>query len=214
MKILFMYGLLLGCLATPTTILGQKMVTVKGKIIDRETGKPPYTMISIIEKGNLLSDGLNNHTIMERDGSYKLEVKKGSTVLFKPILTYKNFEINNVTKNSKYNFTIDKNKDDVIFKNPKLANISSKQFIVSGVVVDSKTKKPLKNVTVAERWILNEKGNLSYTLTDSIGRFSFPIHKGNSINFYGFDYETQEFDNINSHRMINVSFRKEQEEID
>lgn len=219
MKKLFMYGLLIGCLATPITILGQEMVTVKGRIVDRETGKPPYVLVAVNEKGvgdyYVLGDriGSNHHVLMNRDGKFKIKIKEGGSLIVNSEYPYKNFEVKNIVKSTHLKIELDTYPDTAkpTSLSAEVAKVGTRKYTVKGKITNSITGKPLKYVTVSERWVYNENGNNRYVFSDKEGNYSFTIHEGNSINFDGMGYETQVFDNIDSNRTINISFRKKQE---
>lgn len=214
MKKLFMYGLLLGCLATPITILGQEKITITGKLIDAVTGKKPVAVVTINEKGvgeYFVFDEItsNHHTIMDEKGNFSIEIEKGGSLVLNSTGYFKRVELKNLTKSQHVDVKMhyfQKPKTNLNF-NPIVFNIGVKTYTVKGKVTNADTGKPLKMVSVTEPLLYNERGTTRHTVTDENGNYSITIHERNSVDFDGMGAEKQEFKNITSDRTINVALK-------
>ncbi|WP_163516796.1 carboxypeptidase-like regulatory domain-containing protein [Gelidibacter japonicus] len=71
--------------------------TIKGKITDGQTGKP-LQMVTVSERWVYNEEGLNRHTVTDKDGNYTFTIHKGNTINFDG-LGYQSQSVNNITSN-------------------------------------------------------------------------------------------------------------------
>ncbi|MDR0229859.1 MAG: hypothetical protein LBI72_12475 [Flavobacteriaceae bacterium] len=186
----------------------QEYVTLKGKITDATGKQVPQTIVSILEKGNWETTGSNNHTIMDRNGKFKIKVKKGSTVLFYPGSAYLSLKKSNITKNTKINVILQQRDSKQLNPNPEIFNITPKKYTITGIVCDADTKKPIEMVTISERWIYNEEYASRHTVTDKEGKFVFTVHQGNQLNIEGYYHQNYDLKNIKGNTNVLIELKR------
>lgn len=192
----------------PLQIKAQEYVTLKGKITDVTGKHTPETIVSILEKGIWETTGSNNHTIMDRNGKFKIKVKKGSTVLFYPGSAYLSLKKSNITKNTKINVALQQRDSKQLNPNPEIYKITPKKYIITGIVRDVDTKKPLEMVTISERWIYNEEYTSRHTITDKKGKFVFTVHQGNQLNIEGYYHQNYNLKDIKGNTNVLIELKR------
>ncbi len=218
------YGLLLSFLFIPTNLWAQKKeaITITGKVIVKDTGKPPTGLITVLEEDAVThwafgdAIGTNNHTFIQKDGTFKLNIKKGATIIitdnwrrYKEMIFKKLEKPQNLTlkieritgenlKNSKYPSTQLLKKEKAIDPS-KIIKITGRITTIKGL--------PINNVFLEISNVYNQNYSSfsktnpeksrrmnAFTTNAKDGTFSYKIPKGSTLKISkGFDYNIYYF---------------------
>lgn len=222
-NILF-YGLLLSFLFIPTNLWAQKKETIiiSGKVTVKDNGKPPIGLITVLEEDAVThwafgdAIGTNNHTFIQKDGTFKLTIKKGSTIIITDNWRrYKELKLEKLEKSQNINLKMERITGENI-KNSKYpptqllkeekAIDPSKTVLITGKIVTIKGL-PINNVFLEISNVYNQNYSSyskknpeksrrmnAFATNSKDGTFSYKIPKGTTLKINkGFDYNIYHF---------------------
>lgn len=223
MKKLLIISLLFGYVATIIPSYAQAKVTITGKIIVKDTGKPPIGIVTISDKEVVdyyaVGDfpGTYRHTFLEKDGTFKFTINKGGTiVIWDGYNRYMPLTLNKLTENKHFSLTLDRTKRT----NPKAFPPNSllahekkidihKRIKISGKITD-RSGKPIGNAVINQLDVFTDEvtGSTAHTTSDKKGNYSYVVLKGGRISFTaGFDFKP-EILTATKDTVINIEFKR------
>lgn len=213
---LLLITLLLACKPTSlsqsisTTSLNDS-ITITGRVVIEGSESPPQGLVTINIKNSWnWADknikGENKRVYANKEGYYFIKIRKrDSLVLLANTKLYKrvsSHETASLIKDQTIDFKLIKNQEKLekTKQNPKvyanllkhLNNVDPEKLVtVSGCVLNRKTNKPIKSVLVMQPWVHNTDNYLTFHLTDSLGKFSIRVPKGDLVTINSLAQESQ-----------------------
>lgn len=190
-------------------------ITIKGKVFIKNTKEAPLSLTTINIKNvwnwidNDLNKGLlgeNKRVYVNKKGNYSIKIKKGDTlVLLANTKLYKRDRahiIENIQDNQTINFVLTPNdlaleetKQNSVVYNNLLNHIKTvnpeKLVTVKGQILNKETQKPIRAIPISQPWVYNTNNAITFHLTDSLGKFSITVPKGDLISINSLAQESK-----------------------
>lgn len=223
MKQLLIISLLFGYAATLTPVFAQAKVTITGKITVKDTGKPPIGIITVSDKETVDYYAAGDfpstyrHTFLEKDGSFKFTINKGSTiVIWDGFNRYTPIILKKITENKHFTLTLDRTKrtspkafpPNVLLAHEKKIDIH-KRIKISGKITDP-SGKPIGNAVISQLDVFTDEVTQStaHTTSGKDGNYSYTVLKGGRISFTaGRDFK-QEILTATKDTVINLKLKR------
>jgi len=142
---------------------------IRGNVTDNSTGLPLENVLVNFESSNALNmnRSYSNYTFTDSLGHYRMNVTNGTSDIMFSKAGYAIFRLSEMSVNAGDNLRIN-------------ANLLPLTATVSGKVTDA-SLAPIANAQVL---VFDQtRNNISYAMTDSLGRFTFDVFDGDNLSF-------------------------------